>query len=557
MPGFLSKLKNKKDLKINFAKRSAGPIRPSVLENPFVAEEQSVEFTVTFLTGVYKLTHPDYTYYYYANVSENTFILDGVEQDITNIALFGNPYTYNQLTLTKENITEDLTFVTTEILNYTNTYAGTYDILNYLLENTETIQTKTDISGAIAIVKTSEAGTLNIEHLLPVIKSVLVDTLSEFGETPYPLAESTDNFAHYISNSTDVLSAFINNIGKFIFINGGYTNFNNVFTYGGSSFFDSGIYDGNTKLIAEKLRDENVSVLDQKKLILCFLLFTNSFAITPVSNDSFKKNIIFYFNDIQAFTTTNISKINYFNYYVLLYANSDGNNQIGGLISYFQSTITKCSTEVVLQSILTILTLFADFNMLPTVDNFPDFVYSEIGVVFEDYYSYIQEEGLSYSIIDNEFFLVLGMLPFTLYAAYTLIEETPCLLEGTLVKTPEGDKRIETLKEGDYIQSQNNKICKITKVGKWPCFYKDRKISQIVYKVPAGSMNNKTDLFISHHHRISNGFRLLPPHALGFQIATESEITNNGKYTLYHLKIEQGLINYLVVNGGTRVESWL
>ena len=268
MSGFLSKLKNKKDLKFNFAKRSAGPIRPSVLENPFVVVEQSVETSVTFVAGVYKLTHPEYTFFYYANVSENTFVLDGVEQDITNIALFGNPYTYDKLTLTKEDITEDVSFILMDLINYTNTYAGTYDILNYLLENTGTIQTQTDISGAIAIVKTSETGILNIEQLLPVIKSVLVDTLSEFGETPYPLPESTDTFKTYISNSTDVLSLFINNIGKFIISNGGYTNFNNVFIVSSpTSFFDYGINDGNTKFIAEKLRDENVSVLDQKKLI--------------------------------------------------------------------------------------------------------------------------------------------------------------------------------------------------------------------------------------------------------------------------------------------------
>jgi len=141
--------------------------------------------------------------------------------------------------------------------------------------------------------------------------------------------------------------------------------------------------------------------------------------------------------------------------------------------------------------------------------------------------------------------------------AYEIVFYAACLLKGTLVKTPNGYKPIELFAEGDFVTTHNNHVRRVTKVGKWVCSFKHHTLEQTVYKVPAGSMQNTTDLYISRNHRISNGFRLCNVDKLGFSEALESEITSNGQYMLYHLQIEQGVTNFLVVNGGCKVESWL
>jgi hypothetical protein len=141
--------------------------------------------------------------------------------------------------------------------------------------------------------------------------------------------------------------------------------------------------------------------------------------------------------------------------------------------------------------------------------------------------------------------------------AYEIVFYAVCLLKGTLVKTPNGYKPIETFVEGDFVTTHNAQVRRVTKVGKWVCSFKRHMPEQTVFKVPAGSMQNTTDLYISRNHRISNGFRLCNVDKLGFSEALESEITSNGQYMLYHLQIEQGVTNFLVVNGGCKVESWL
>lgn len=548
MPGFLSKVKNKKDLKFNFAKRSAGPIRPNVLPNPFfVPTEKALGLTTPFTTGVYKLTHPDYTFYYYANVSNNQFILDGVEQNIQKeIALFGNPYTYSGLTLTKQDITEDLTFIKTDTLMYPGTYGVIYDILHYLKKNIPNTNTNIHaaIDAAITGIDPTKLGYLG-DIVKSVVKLVLLDYLD--ADLQNETLPNSQILRTYIETSNDYMYNFCDTIGKFILDKTDYDAFTGIFSVSYFGDWES----ANLIIIANKINNSTISNQAEKYVILCFLLHFNSYSSQLIVFENLCKTMIYYFNDIQGFQINDISKMQYYTYYFFSQMDEFGIPQL--IIPYLETPITQVSSEIALTFAWLFFLDEEEEEEFPPIDTIPYFLNEMLNISSGDYYSFSKENNTFSKLSTSGFYIVL----ITLYAQYRIMKETPCLLEGTLVKTPGGDKRIETLKEGDCIQSQNNKICKILKVGKWPCVYKDRKTSQIVYKVPAGSLNNKTDLFISHHHRISNGFRLLPPHALGFQIASEREITNNGKYTLYHLKIEQGLINYLVVNGGTRVESWL
>ena len=133
----------------------------------------------------------------------------------------------------------------------------------------------------------------------------------------------------------------------------------------------------------------------------------------------------------------------------------------------------------------------------------------------------------------------------------------PCLLEGTLVQTPTGYVPIETLHVDDEILSHTNTIRKITKIHRGRCFYKNRNLEDILYRIPAGTLGAKHDVYLSHYHKILHDGKILYPVTLGFQEATYDEITKDGFYNIYNLAVERGLYSYLVVNGGCIVESWI
>jgi len=144
-------------------------------------------------------------------------------------------------------------------------------------------------------------------------------------------------------------------------------------------------------------------------------------------------------------------------------------------------------------------------------------------------------------------------------------DELACLLEGTLVQTPNGYVPIETIKEGDCIRTLKYDI-PVTKVGKWVVDLNDeaqrRDLSRKMYKIPAGHLNCNSDTYISHYHRIliedlehptnTKLFRL--PEKIGLQVANPHEFIVNGKYNIYHLQVKHG--NYFIVNGGCIVEAW-
>jgi hypothetical protein len=144
--------------------------------------------------------------------------------------------------------------------------------------------------------------------------------------------------------------------------------------------------------------------------------------------------------------------------------------------------------------------------------------------------------------------------------------DVACVLEGTYVWTDKGHARIETIKEGDSIRTEDYLIT-VTKVGKWLVDLnreEDRNdLSKKMHKIAAGTYGVQFDTYISHYHRLlmdessdsseqKRMFRL--PASLGLPFADPSEYSKDGKYTLYHLQLAIG--NHYVVNGGCKVEAW-
>ena len=138
-----------------------------------------------------------------------------------------------------------------------------------------------------------------------------------------------------------------------------------------------------------------------------------------------------------------------------------------------------------------------------------------------------------------------------------IVPPQPCLLKGTLVKTPHGYKPIEMIKEGDTIVSHCKMVKKVTKVGKWECKYDGHSLAQTMYKIPSGSYGADKDVYLSHFHKVSNGKMMLYPTTIGLEKADPTEFVTDGKYVLYHLQVERGLLNHLVVNGECVVDSWV
>jgi len=153
------------------------------------------------------------------------------------------------------------------------------------------------------------------------------------------------------------------------------------------------------------------------------------------------------------------------------------------------------------------------------------------------------------------FDITLGDPSSEISSTFTLFK-VPCVLEGTTVLTPKGYIPIESIKEGDEIFSQFNVPVKVLKVGKWLCEEKTKTPEQIMYKIPKGFLDAKADVFLSKLHKVVYKGWLRYPATVGLELAQESEYAKNGKYVLYHLKVEDGRNNYLVVNGGCLIESW-
>jgi hypothetical protein len=138
----------------------------------------------------------------------------------------------------------------------------------------------------------------------------------------------------------------------------------------------------------------------------------------------------------------------------------------------------------------------------------------------------------------------------------------PCLLKGTLVKTPAGWAPIETIQEGDVVMNHNREMKKVIKTDHWENEYDTADRAAWVYKVPAGKLKASSDLYISCLHRFvfPDGSTKIA-RQMGYPRASKEEVCKEeegkeGKYTLYHLRLEDPEKNHLVVNGGCVVECW-
>ena len=134
-----------------------------------------------------------------------------------------------------------------------------------------------------------------------------------------------------------------------------------------------------------------------------------------------------------------------------------------------------------------------------------------------------------------------------------------CLLEGTIVKTPNGWTPIEKLKTGDYVTNQNGMAVRIKRMTKSRNEYNSKTNSNaMVYRVPVGQMGCTTELYVSKHHKIQQpDGTLLKAHKLNLELASQKEICDRfGRYVLYNLQVENHRENHLQVNGNCIVESW-
>jgi hypothetical protein len=134
-----------------------------------------------------------------------------------------------------------------------------------------------------------------------------------------------------------------------------------------------------------------------------------------------------------------------------------------------------------------------------------------------------------------------------------------CLLEGTLIKTPNGLTPIEKIKTGDYVTNQNGVSVRIKRMTKSRNQYNYTSLSNAsVFKIASGNMGSTSNLYVSKHHKIkqSDG-SFVKAYKLNLPIATKSEICDRlGNYILYNIQLENHKENNLVVNGGCIVESW-
>jgi len=151
-----------------------------------------------------------------------------------------------------------------------------------------------------------------------------------------------------------------------------------------------------------------------------------------------------------------------------------------------------------------------------------------------------------------------SVTPYTLMPPAPYVPP-PCLLTGTRVKTPRGYIPIEKIKVGDSIISNLNLSVKVVEVGRWKCSTRNSDLSSKMYKIPAGKFGAKDDIYLSYYHRVLMNNCLNLPVNLDLKEADPSSIVESDghSFMLYHLRVEKGESNLLVVNGGCFVESWV
>lgn len=142
------------------------------------------------------------------------------------------------------------------------------------------------------------------------------------------------------------------------------------------------------------------------------------------------------------------------------------------------------------------------------------------------------------------------------YKHSTVFTYQSCLLKGTLVNAPDGPRRIETIRKGSYIYNQHTEAVLVRQL-----VVGHRNLqsdTDILYKVPKGQYGTTSDLYLTKGHRMMNKRGILVlPEKLGMQPAPAEEYCDaENEYTVYHIMVEHGEKNHLVVNGNCIVESW-
>ena len=133
--------------------------------------------------------------------------------------------------------------------------------------------------------------------------------------------------------------------------------------------------------------------------------------------------------------------------------------------------------------------------------------------------------------------------------------DSRCLLSGTLVYTPKGWIQIDYLTTDDYVINQSGEKIKILLIGKWPVYWNSRRFCDRIYKIPRGLYGCTQDTYISSYHKIEHG-GMIEVFKLGLELAKQEELTDMGRYILYHIQLENDNVNNFIVNGGCVVESW-
>lgn len=132
-----------------------------------------------------------------------------------------------------------------------------------------------------------------------------------------------------------------------------------------------------------------------------------------------------------------------------------------------------------------------------------------------------------------------------------------CLLEGTMVETPNGPVKIESIRVGDYVLNKHRLPVRVTDCLIGRHNIQTAKDYNRIFKVPRGRFGAKMDVYLTWGHRVmSNHGLMVLPERLGCQQPDMSEYCDvNGKYTVYHLEVEAPS-EHFIVNGGCIVESW-
>jgi len=171
-----------------------------------------------------------------------------------------------------------------------------------------------------------------------------------------------------------------------------------------------------------------------------------------------------------------------------------------------------------------------------TINNTTGVINTSSSTPSDTYNIYIRHSG-SYNIT-------------TISLTITYSGTIPCLVEDTMVLTPNGYVNIKNLKENDEVITSNNRIVKITKIYKTISKGNENTYPCIIPKNGISNNYPPSDLKISQNHLIRYYNKWICPRDF-FKLDKSKNII---KY--YHIKLENYLTDDLIINDGVIVESY-